>query len=414
MKYFYEQILDGLTKVPTYGNPGTMIISNDKAQAVFTADTSGEVFLAAAQYGNGRLFVATHDCYVKWLMDTSEDDNEDVDEETLALRKQFINNVIKWLTNHDSVESVKIINVEDIDDEDLNAQECDIVAWCQDDQVDDEKQKLLLNYLNNGGSLFCGVTPWGFLFLNKTKKLSDLCAYRFLKHNFGIVLTDLSLNIDSEISIEKNQAKYASFDRALTKITANSTKLDKYGSTIESGLDVFRKEGSIDECTIEYIKNAINSFIENNNLNPFPQCNNQSVKNKDEKNVLKLYGKCLIENYTVKAPHIEYFPGDYTELPELLCDVNVSLETKFIERLSTGYYLPAGVQMNVKIIEGNMQDWYLRIGAHSDNLTSCEEFKRWPIITVTKNLENEFKFCSPFGGLIYFERYVKILNLGLT
>ena len=78
----------------------------------------------------------------------------------------------------------------------------------------------------------------------------------------------------------------------------------------------------------------------------------------------------------------------------------------FTVRVSTGYYLPAGVTMEITVEDGDTSVWKLRVGAHKDDVSGCKEgINRWPKLSITKPLEQSMTFCSPFGGNIYFERY---------
>ena len=138
MSYFYEEILNGLTHIPVYGQPGVIVIPNDKSQAVFTANSAGEVFIAAAKYGNGKIFVCAHDKYYDWLDDTNDDE----------ICKAFMNNVKKWLTNLSDLSELNVIDVEEIVFETFNPQKYQMVKWCQDAVVSDDVQAALLNYLN--------------------------------------------------------------------------------------------------------------------------------------------------------------------------------------------------------------------------------------------------------------------------
>lgn len=87
----------------------------------------------------------------------------------------------------------------------------------------------------------------------------------------------------------------------------------------------------------------------------------------------------------------------------------MDLSTRFAERVSTGFYAPAGVRVHVHVIEPSsgeaLKAWSMRIGAHTDDLSNCGELKRWPCLSLIKeNLDTtRFSMCSPYGGLIYFE-----------
>lgn len=91
-------------------------------------------------------------------------------------------------------------------------------------------------------------------------------------------------------------------------------------------------------------------------------------------------------------------------MPELKENVEIVLSSKFSERISTGYFLPAGVELLVRVVQGDFKGWAVRIGAHSDDLTNCSELRRWPSVTVRKILDKDkMSLNSPFGGLVFFE-----------
>lgn len=91
-------------------------------------------------------------------------------------------------------------------------------------------------------------------------------------------------------------------------------------------------------------------------------------------------------------------------MPDLLENVELELTCNFAERLSTGYFLPAGVPLVVDVKQDITKGWMLRIGAHTDDLTNCSDFNRWPCITQCDVLNTgRACFSSPYGGLIYLE-----------
>ncbi len=429
MNCLREQILSGLTKVPTHGSPGTMVILNDKAEAVFTGNSSGEVFLAAAEYGNGRVFICTHDKYYYWLDDDSSDDSDcdeeydeeeeeeeeeeegegDADDEDFKnTRIQFMNNVKKWLIKSDDLSSAQILDVEDIivSDYGIDRNEYNLVKWCQDTHVSEEQKLILLEYINSGGSLFCAVTPWGFLSMYPSSSFDDLSIFSFLRKNFDIILTNSSINVDRLIPVHKNLAQYSNFSKALDIVTCDLKKLGKYCSTIECALSAVKKEGLIHDDLISLLGETVKAEFCNRKNELYP-LKNKFIKKEDDKNILKLYCKCLIEKESdEKAPCIEDFPGDFKELPNLLENIEIKIETIFDEWISTSYYLPAGVKMNVKINSSaqDLEGWFLRVGAHDDDVSSCDGLNRWPVISISKSLKQDMTVCSPFGGLVYFQR----------
>ena len=352
MNCLREKILSGLTLVPTCGSPGTMVILNDKAEAVFTGNSSGEVFLAAAEYGNGRVFICTHDKYYYWLDDSASDSNsnsdcdsetEDQDEDDGVnfndKRIEFMNNVKKWLIKSEDLSNLKMLDVENIvlSDYGIDRNEYKLVKWCQDSHVSEEQQIMLLEYVNSGGSLIAAVTPWGFLSIYPSSTLNDLSIYRFLRKNFDIILTNSCTNVDSLIPVDKNLARYSNFSEAVDKITGDFNKLGKYCSTIECALSAVKEEGLIPDNLISLLGDSVKAEFckRKNDLYPLK---NKFIQKEDDKNILKLFCKCLIERDSVeKAPCIEDFPGDFNELPNLLTNVEIKIETIFEEWISSGY-----------------------------------------------------------------------------
>jgi hypothetical protein len=55
------------------------------------------------------------------------------------------------------------------------------------------------------------------------------------------------------------------------------------------------------------------------------------------------------------------------------------------------------------VVEGNPAGWEIRVGAHTDDLTTMEEIRRWPQLSVAMKLKKSMSVTSAFGGLIYLE-----------
>lgn len=221
--------------------------------------------------------------------------------------------------------------------------------------------------------------------------------FHFLKENTGIIFTPKILSLPDEISVCQNRAKHSHFDYAFERVTKNPEKLIKYCSTIDKGIFTVTQEGFLDK---EKIFN-FQQLLKQNSKKIVPSSENP-VKSTEEKAKVNLIGKCLICIGETKAPGVQDFPGDFEDSPELLENIDLEIDTKFREWVSTGYYLPAGINLKAKI-DGNLTGWSIRIGAHSDNIENCDFLTRWPCVTVTRNLSHEMVLCSPFGGLIYFE-----------
>ena len=50
---------------------------------------------------------------------------------------------------------------------------------------------------------------------------------------------------------------------------------------------------------------------------------------------------------------------------KLLDDVEINITCHYKERLSTGYYLPAGTILGLHVLSDSFNGWSIRIGAHT-------------------------------------------------
>ncbi len=235
--------------------------------------------------------------------------------------------------------------------------------------------------------------------LKKGKSLKDNSQYRFLRDNFGILFTG-NYPRHMDLNIKENKAVYSHFDISLNELNfsmVNEQKLEQIITTIGSGMNQMHDEGLFKP--IEILKLMDVKWV--------PSRTSQ-ITNLREKIATKLINSIMkmIENFNYKAPGIDNYPGDFGKNPNLMSNIELNLTSNVSQILSTGYYLPAGVQLEVKVIEGQTNDWRVQIGGHKDVFTDyCGGFIRWPSITIEKSLKltnKTFRLFSPFGGLIYF------------
>jgi hypothetical protein len=409
-----DALFDGLDEIPVDGCPGTLIITDCKAKPLLTANhKAANVIFGAVEYGMGKIFVASHDSFIEWFDKDEHKANE--------LKAKMIRNLTKWLTtsqvNDDHDVDKPMLNLNDYNT-DTCLTDFKILKWIQDTNVDEQLKLKILEYLHNGGSLAIGCTPWGFLQMNPGKSLENLSVFRFLLDHMGIMLTDDCLFIsEQKLYVKDNLAKYSSFPELLPKLES-LTDLSPYYGAIDCGLQLTKIQNNLVNRNYLY---KINTIILNEcrtkSIDPFPRDSNL-IKNQLNKDLSLLMCRTIIESATghVKAPYIDAFPGDYSKLPALLDNVEITLDTKYGERISTGYYLPAGITLTLNVIENEEdQDWYVRVGPHTDNINNCDSYSRWPIISTCGKVKRpQTKFSSPFGGLIYLERYINRLKNNQT
>ena len=155
---------------------------------------------------------------------------------------------------------------------------------------------------------------------------------------------------------------------------ADVKQLPHYSDIINYDIDNLSRLGLLDDHGIRKLKNAFLAQCTKNNWHSLPseKC---PVKSQDERNVTKLLCECFLE-LGEKAPNIQEFPGDFSDSPDCLGDIEINFSTNYSECLSTGYYLPAGVKMSIYVSNGDCKGWRVRIGAHTDVLNNSDHFCR--------------------------------------
>ena len=118
--------------------------------------------------------------------------------------------------------------------------------------------------------------------------------------------------------------------------------------------------------------------------------------------VYQMFSTCGLR--PIRAPNIDEFPGNYnySSYPQATNTV-VSIKSKFDEFHCTGYYMAAGSIVRCLVLEGNPAGWTMRIGAHTDDLSTMSSLNRWPLVSSSVKMKRDMSISSAFGGLIYIE-----------
>lgn len=136
-EFYYQTILEGLSKVPTPNNPGKLVVTG-KSQAILTGSNSNDVLLAGYEYGKGKILVCSHTCYMEWI-------NEGTD----GIKKDLMDRLKKWLTGDDQVSRYSIGNLAYVTEGFSNFK---ILLWDENDSLSEETKSSLLDYINEGGN----------------------------------------------------------------------------------------------------------------------------------------------------------------------------------------------------------------------------------------------------------------------
>ncbi|XP_066296637.1 TRPM8 channel-associated factor 2-like [Branchiostoma lanceolatum] len=386
-----DELLKDVDTVPKVGVPGNIVVFGDQAEPILL-DDRGRAIMAAATYGSGRIVAFSHNGYIKQFRE-----GKDKKFETLN------RNIRTWLGMKEGDDVTDASNIKDAAE--IPKSGVLLVAG-----GGDKGKKLIpdvLKFVKEGGGLLCGVCPWGWLQKRPRKTIDDMVLQGIL-NEVGLSFTAETCAVKKQISAaeSKERAEVSHLGRALKAIDLDPDSVEKYAETVAENAH------SIPDKCFEKRLNA-----------PMGKCYEKCIKkHKDcipkggKKKVKDSRGRAVVSLTTgflekqakmgkeVKAPGINDFPGDFEEEPQLQC-ASVIIKSARKERHSTGYYLPAGKVLTIKATTTgeHVEDWRVRVGAHSDNLSGKKEFKRWPKLSVVKRLEAETKISSPYGGLIYFE-----------
>jgi len=200
----------------------------------------------------------------------------------------------------------------------------------------------------------------------------------------------------------ENVLIYSKFGRAVDEIAdPSSENLAHWIHTFTASFNILESENYLTKKITDLIHSNLTKSCQ---LLDIPS-KKQPITDRACCERLSLFSKCLGLSTSIKAPGVDKFPGDFDKPPELIVGLRISLHTRFaLDRLSTGYYLPAGSQLSVRLVTGGQGEWAVRIGAHTDQLQNSKILCRWPSVSVMKVItDDEIFVTSAYGGLVYFE-----------
>ncbi|XP_078695626.1 TRPM8 channel-associated factor 2-like [Branchiostoma floridae x Branchiostoma belcheri] len=386
-----DELLKDVTTVPKVGVPGNIVVFGDQAEPILL-DDRGRAIMAAATHGAGRVVAFSHNGYIKQF---SEGKNQKF--ETLN------RNIRTWLGMKEGDVVTDAGNIKEAAD--IPTSGVLLVAG-----GGDKGKKLVpdvLKFIREGGGLLCGVCPWGWLQKRPRKTIDDM-VLQAIVNEVGLSFTAETCAAKKEISAaeSKERAEVSHLGRALKAIDLDPDSVEKYAETVAENAHSIP-----DKCFEKRLNTPMEKCYEKcikKHKDCIPKGGKKKVKDSRGRAVVSLTTGFLEKQAKmgkeVKAPGINDFPGDFEDEPQLQC-ASVIIKSARKERHSTGYYLPAGKVLTIKATTTgeHLEDWRVRVGAHSDNLSGKKEFKRWPKLSVVKRLEAETKISSPYGGLIYFE-----------
>jgi lysophospholipase L1-like esterase len=102
-------------------------------------------------------------------------------------------------------------------------------------------------------------------------------------------------------------------------------------------------------------------------------------------------------------PAAAAYPGLPKAGAPVVSNETVAVDLSVARWRSTGLFAAAGAPITVRLAPGAEKlGLQLRVGTTADDITTCSEWKRAPLVTITLPLDRpELTFSTPFGGLLY-------------
>ncbi|MBC8310033.1 MAG: hypothetical protein H8E83_05920 [Planctomycetes bacterium] len=368
----HSAMVDGIDSIPVLGTPGTMAVWGEEAFPVVVGKNKSQPIAVAATYGHGRFFAIAHGSYVSGVKD--------------GTAIPFMNQVAQWASQKESPRIGTLKN------NTKNWDEVDLLMWGQNMQLSSENETKLLEWIEGGGGVIASACPWGWVQVTGKNLQNDLSQNRvmaklgmqyggnYAKGNGG----EFQLG---EIEPETN----AGF--ALNKIASGEPC-----SPVGSGALQYAAQVS------HSFRKKVNEVIQSDRLQgPSKQ---SPVKSNDVRRRLFVTNfssewKDLPANDVVAADGSEVFPGT-VDKTILRGSEQLNLDSSVRGWQSTGLYLSPGEKLTLLVLEGDPNDWSIRIGCHKDKLWHKDSWTRWPEITHVLPLHNQMDVATPWGGLIYF------------
>ena len=146
-----KRILDGVDFIPRCGNPGTLVVFEQNAYPILSCGDVNSIIFAGAEVGHGRIFVTTHESYIENFIKSPKDFGK------------LWSNIKKWLLKGENINDDEILNVENFQTISQIPSNCKMLKWIGTHYKLEKFQKQLFeDYLSKGGSIICGICPWGY------------------------------------------------------------------------------------------------------------------------------------------------------------------------------------------------------------------------------------------------------------
>ncbi|ESO88465.1 hypothetical protein LOTGIDRAFT_165593 [Lottia gigantea] len=380
-----QEILRGVSKIPHTGAvPGSLVVFGDSCRAILSGTNPIDVWIAAAELGEGRVMVVAHEGYLAQFNGQHSDGN----------LQTLHRNMRNWLTRANNPEVIYA----DSRKRPLNPKNGTILVWSGQNNVSFTNDEVL-NFVISGGAFVHTMCPWGWLMGHKGKSFDDQ-PFDPVLDAVGIGYTKRYVEIPADgLDVQSCcSSEQCHLGRAVDASIGDARALSQVGESLQLLSELTDKKLHMFSGKLS----KLSGVLESTDIDYVPS-EHCPVKSSEGK---ALIGLCETLNKMGKVnqilPGIANFPGDFESTPSKT-SVTLTLSSYQEDVHPTGYYVQAGDSLAVSVLSQNGKGWTVQIGAHSDCLSGQSELKRWPNVVCCKPLNEQCTIVkATFGGLVYF------------
>lgn len=353
------------------------------------ADASDVVF-AVAEVGDGRVAVFSHGSYPDSIYKHLKiGENEEIG--------SLCKNLVPWLLHDRELDVEKMVGVKERTDLSSDILENgELIIWIGEADQGENFIPNLLGFLEKGGAVVCGATPWGFLQLFPGRSLESMEMSNFVQ-NFGISFTADCLHLGAGLTVEKNMAQFSNLRSAILecspRIRRDFSKNEHGGfGVIAKSLPYLPLDGSDD--ILEVMAQVLDGGEE-----PIPTKESPCTDKKSRALIVIADFLRRRGHLADNPPGIERFPGIPTGEVTTL-DIGVPLDRSEYHPL--GLYAPPGSPVMVFCKSEVPKGASIIVGCHTDVNVNCKTWMRYPNISFRYPLSSGENYVTNiYGGGLY-------------
>lgn len=397
-------LLGGVETLERLGVPGSIAVFGERAFAVLTGGEEPLAVVAAARLGAGRIVAFGHGAYLEAAVLGEEGSGAG----------RLARNAVRWCAQDAEAPRVAALGTVPpplaaalaregialgrIDDAPAPG-ELDVLVWADGRVGEPELAARIRAFVEGGGGLLVALCPWGWEQVNPARSLDDP---QDSPHNAVLLAAGLCFARGypepggaAGYAASDSRAELAHAGRSLALLAAGKQVPPAALAALEEAVRLLGgRAGPLRERLEAALAGA--PFEPPSPEQPLRR---DAVRRRLGVLVRSLDWQALAPAEVPAAPGAERFPGAVPKGAERV-EAHLELDPAEPGWRGTGLYLAPGEPLTVRA--QGARGWRLRIGCHADRLWGLAEWRRWPEITIERELpEGNSLWASPFGGPVY-------------